>query len=251
MIHLEGVKKDYGSQVVLDAVDLHIASKQLVALIGPNGAGKSTLLSLISRLLKKDDGYLYIKGREVETWASQDLAKELSLLKQQLHYHVALTVEELVAFGRFPYSKGRLTTTDYDQINHAIYQMELESLRLKNIHQLSGGQLQRVFIAMVLAQDTDIILLDEPLNNLDLKQSILMMRTLRRLVDELGKTVIVVIHDINTASQFADQMIAFKQGQLFCSGTPQEVMDKTVLEALYDVELTLIEVNGKHLCIYQ
>lgn len=129
--------------------------------------------------------------------------------------------------------------------------MELESLRLKNIHQLSGGQLQRVFIAMVLAQDTDIILLDEPLNNLDLKQSILMMRTLRRLVDELGKTVIVVIHDINTASQFADQMIAFKQGQLFCSGTPQKIMDKTVLEALYDVELTLIEVNGKHLCIYQ
>lgn len=251
MIKLDKLTKDYGQQTVLDAVNLQIMPQQLTALIGPNGAGKSTLLALMSRLSKKDGGFLYIKDKEVEAWSSQDLAKELSLLKQQIHYQTKLSVEELVAFGRFPYSRGRLTAEDKAHIERAMVHMELTQFRSRTIDQLSGGQLQRVFIAMVLAQDTDIILLDEPLNNLDLKQSILMMRTLRKLVDDLGKTVIVVIHDINTASQFADQMIAFKAGRLFCSGPPKTVMVKEILEELYEIDLTLVEVDGKYLCTYQ
>lgn len=251
MIELQKLGKVYGNQPVLTAVDLQIAPERLTALIGPNGAGKSTLLSIISRLLPKDQGFLSIKGQEIEAWSSRELAKELSMLRQQNHFQVSLTVEELVAFGRFPYSQGKLTAEDEEYIQRALTHMELEQFRSRPIDQLSGGQLQRVLIAMVLAQDTDIILLDEPLNNLDLKQSLQMMKTLRRLVEELGKTVIVVLHDINVASQFSDEMVAFKDGRVFCQGTPDEVMQKDLLQQLYEVELTLAEVNGKTICIYQ
>ena len=162
-----------------------------------------------------------------------------------------LTVEELVAFGRFPYSHGRLTKKDQEKIDEAITYMDLQPFRKRMIDTLSGGQLQRVFIAMVLAQDTDIVLLDEPLNNLDIKQGISMMKILRSLVDDLGKTVIIVIHDINIASQFVDEMVAFKDGKVFCSGTPHQVMVKEILDNLYDMDLILDEINGNRICVYQ
>ena len=197
---------------------LSIDKGKFTAFIGPNGAGKSTLLSLISRLLPKEKGYLYIKGQEIESWDSLNLAKELSMLKQKVDYQVKLTVEELISFGRYPYSQGRLSTEDYQKIDQAITYMNLDTFRKRRIDQLSGGQLQRVNIAMILAQDTDIILLDEPLNNLDIKQGILMMKTLRSLVDDFGKTVVVVIHDVNVASQFVDVMVAFKDGKFLVTG---------------------------------
>lgn len=251
MIDLKQLGKSYGEKAVLTDIDLVIPAGQLTAMIGPNGAGKSTLLTIISGLLKKDQGFLSIKGQDIEAWSSKELAKALSLLRQQNHFQISMTVEELVSFGRFPYSQGRLTEEDLEQIDRALTHMELEHFRQRPIDQLSGGQLQRVYIAMVLAQDTDIILLDEPLNNLDLKQSLQMLRILRRLVDELGKTVLVILHDINVASQFADQMVAFKDGRVFCQGPPSQVMVKELLETLYDVPLTLAEVNGKTICIYR
>lgn len=251
MIELQQLSKSYAKQQVLTEIDLKITPHTLTALIGPNGAGKSTLLSLISRLLPKEQGFISIKGQEIETWSSRALAKELSLLRQRNQFQISLTVEDMVAFGRFPYSQGRLTAEDKKHINQAITHMELEAFRSSSIHQLSGGQLQRVYIAMVLAQDTDIILLDEPLNNLDLKQSLQMMHILRRLVDEFGKTVIVVLHDINVASQFSDEMVAFKEGKIFCKGSPQQVMQKDLLQTLYEVEVNLVEVNGKTICLYQ
>lgn len=251
MMKMEQIGKSYGDKAILKEVNLDIAPGQLTAFIGPNGAGKSTLLSIMSRLLVKDDGILMIKGQEIEAWHSADLAKELTLLKQQIHFQVKFTVEELVAFGRFPYSQGRLTAEDYHKINEAIDYMELQEFRGRLINTLSGGQLQRVYIAMVLAQDTDIILLDEPLNNLDIKQGISMMKILRRLVSELGKTVVIVVHDINIASQFVDQMVGFKQGEIFCRGTPTDVMTKEILDDLYDMDVIVDDIHGKRICIYQ
>ena len=141
----------------------------------------------MSRLTKKDQGILSIKGREIESWNSQELAKELTILKQKINYQAKLTVEELVSFGRFPYSRGRLRSEDWEKIRETLDYLELTNLKDRYIDSLSGGQLQRVFIAMVLAQDTDFILLDEPLNNLDIKQSVSMMQILKQLVEELGK----------------------------------------------------------------
>ncbi|MFC6994578.1 iron ABC transporter ATP-binding protein [Streptococcus loxodontisalivarius] len=250
-MQLEGISKSYGDKPILDAIDLEIPSSKLTAFIGPNGAGKSTLLSIMSRLLEKNQGAVLVKGTDIDAWKSADLAKELTMLKQQIHYQSKFSVEELVAFGRFPYSQGRLTQEDQTKIEAALAYMNLEEFRQRMIDTLSGGQLQRVFIAMVLAQDTDIILLDEPLNNLDIKQSIAMMKTLRRLVDELGKTIVIVIHDINMASQFVDHMVAFKDGKLFCSGSCQEVMQKPILDELYEMDLLVEEIAGRRLCIYQ
>lgn len=247
---LEQVSKAYGGKSVLEEITLEIPKQQLTAFIGANGAGKSTLLALMSRLLTKDAGSLIFKEKAIEAWSTRDLAQALSMLKQQQHYQAKLTVEELVSFGRFPYSQGRLTSQDHEKIEQALLYLDLQALRTRFINTLSGGQLQRVYIAMVLAQDTDLILLDEPLNNLDIKQSVMMMKILRQLVDELGKTVVMVVHDINMASQYADYIVAFKQGRLFQQGPTAQVMTKEILDELYEMDLTLTQVAGKTVCLY-
>ena len=179
---LKNIDKSIQKQDILQGISLEVSPQKLTAFIGPNGAGKSTLLSIMSRLTKKDQGILSIKGREIESWNSQELAQELTILKQKINYQAKLTVEELVSFGRFPYSRGRLRPEDWEKIRETLDYLELTNLKDRYIDSLSGGQLQRVFIAMVLAQDTDFILLDEPLNNLDIKQSVSMMQILKRLV---------------------------------------------------------------------
>ena len=247
---LENIDKSIQKQDILQDISLEVSPQKLTAFIGPNGAGKSTLLSIMSRLTKKDQGILSIKGREIESWNSQELAKELTILKQKINYQAKLTVEELVSFGRFPYSRGRLKADDWEKIRETLDYLELTSLKDRYIDSLSGGQLQRVFIAMVLAQDTDFILLDEPLNNLDIKQSVSMMQILRRLVEELGKTIIIVLHDINMASQYADEIVAFKDGQVFCKGTTAQIMQADLLSQLYEIPIKLADINGKKICIY-
>lgn len=249
-MQLKNVGKSFGNQAILEDIQLNISPSKFTAFIGPNGAGKSTLLSIMSRLLKKDQGFLSIKGKEIEAWNSKELAKELTILKQKINYQSKLTVEELVSFGRFPYSQDRLTKEDFKKVEQALEYLDILDLRDRFIDTLSGGQLQRVFIAMVLTQDTDFILLDEPLNNLDIKQSISMMKILRSLVDDLGKTIIIVIHDINIASQYVDEIVAFKDGKVFYQGTTNQVMRKEILDPLYEMDITLSEINGKKVCIY-
>ena len=249
-MQLKNVGKSFGNQAILEDIQLNISPSKFTAFIGPNGAGKSTLLSIMSRLLKKDQGFLSIKGKEIEAWNSKELAKELTILKQKINYQSKLTVEELVSFGRFPYSQDRLTKEDFKKVEQALEYLDIADLRERFIDTLSGGQLQRVFIAMVLTQDTDFILLDEPLNNLDIKQSISMMKILRSLVDDLGKTIIIVIHDINIASQYVDEIVAFKDGKVFYQGTTNQVMRKEILDPLYEMDITLSEINGKKVCIY-
>ena len=243
---LENIDKSIQKQDILQDISLEVSPQKLTAFIGPNGAGKSTLLSIMSRLTKKDQGILSIKGREIESWNSQ----ELTILKQKINYQAKLTVEELVSFGRFPYSRGRLRAEDREKIRETLDYLELTNLKDRYIDSLSGGQLQRVFIAMVLAQDTDFILLDEPLNNLDIKQSVSMMQILKRLVEELGKTIIIVLHDINMASQYADEIVAFKDGQVFSNGRTDQIMQADLLSQLYEIPITLADINGKKICIY-
>ena len=247
---LKNIDKSIQKQDILQGISLEVSPQKLTAFIGPNGAGKSTLLSIMSRLTKKDQGILSIKGREIESWNSQELAQELTILKQKINYQAKLTVEELVSFGRFPYSRGRLRPEDWGKIRETLDYLELTNLKDRYIDSLSGGQLQRVFIAMVLAQDTDFILLDEPLNNLDIKQSVSMMQILKRLVEELGKTIIIVLHDINMASQYADEIVAFKDGQVFCKGTTAQIMQADLLSQLYEIPIKLADINGKKICIY-
>lgn len=249
-MNIEKVVKQYGSKKVVDTVDYDVVPHTLTAFIGPNGAGKSTLLGMMSRLLDKDQGGIYLEGQEVKAWKQHELAKKLSILKQANGVQLHLTVRELVAFGRFPHSKGRLTKRDQEKINESLAYLGLDDLAEETIDTLSGGQLQRAYIAMVLAQDTEYIFLDEPLNNLDMNHAVLLMKTIRRLVDEAKKTVVIVLHDINFAASYADNIVAMKSGEIFKAGPTDDIITKEVLDELYDMNMRVCELEGKRFCLY-
>ncbi|MFD1179482.1 ABC transporter ATP-binding protein [Paenibacillus puldeungensis] len=250
MVKVRGVSKSYGGKKVIDNVSLDIAKGKITSFIGPNGAGKSTLMSMISRLIAKDEGEILIDDRELGSWNSRELAKKISILKQSNHINLRLTVKDLVSFGRFPYSQGKLTPEDLRYVDEAIEYMELASMQHKYLDELSGGQKQRAFIAMVIAQNTEYVLLDEPLNNLDMKHSVQIMKVLRRLVDELGKTVVLVIHDINFASCYSDYIVALKGGVVVKEGPTEEMMVSDVLSAVYDMDIPIEEIGGNKICVY-
>jgi len=250
MITIQNVSKRYGNKSVVNDVNLTIEEGKITSFIGPNGAGKSTLLSMVSRLIPKDSGEIMVDGKEISKWKPNELAKKLSILKQSNHINIRLTVRELVSFGRFPYSKGKLTKEDWKYVDEAIAYMELESIQDKFLDQLSGGQQQRAYIAMVIAQNTDYILLDEPLNNLDMKHSVQIMKVLRRLADELGKTVVIVIHDINFASCYSDHVVALKNGTVVQDGPTDNIIDSTVLGDIYEIDIAIQEINENKICVY-
>ena len=250
MVEVRQVTKRYGAKTVLDNVSLTIEKGALTSLIGPNGAGKSTLLSIIGRLIPADGGEIYIDGKPLPAYGSNELARKLSFLRQSNHVNLRLTVRELVSFGRFPYSQGRLTAADWEVVDRAIESMELGELQHKYLDQLSGGQRQRAFIAMVIAQDTDYILLDEPLNNLDMKHSVQIMQVLRRLVSELGKTIVLVVHDINCASCYSDDIVAMKDGRIVQAGPAREIIDPCILKEVYDLDIKIQEFQRQRICVY-
>ncbi|PXW91434.1 iron complex transport system ATP-binding protein [Streptohalobacillus salinus] len=250
MVKIKNVAKRYGDTMVVDHVSMTIPKGKITSFIGPNGAGKSTLLSIVSRLIAKDEGEVLIDGEEVSTAKNKDLAKKLSILKQANHINVRLTVRQLVSFGRFPYSQGRLTELDEKMIDSAMQYMELETMANKFLDQLSGGQQQRAYIAMVIAQDTEYILLDEPLNNLDMKHSVQIMKVLRRLVDELGKTVIIVLHDVNFASVYSDYIVALRDGKIVKKGATHEIINNGVLKEVYDMDIKIQDIDQCRICLY-
>ena len=250
MIALSGVTKSYGSARVVDGVDATIPAGGVTSIIGPNGAGKSTLLGLVSRLQAMDAGAVEVGGLDVARTDSRELAKTMAILRQENHLTMRLKVRDLVAFGRFPHSGGRPTVEDKEHIERALEQLDLLPMADKFVDELSGGQRQRAFIAMVLAQDTEYLLLDEPLNNLDMRHSVEMMRLIRRLADELGKTVVVVIHDINFASCYSDTILAMRDGRLLHQGSPAEIMRPEVLRDIYEIDIRIEEIEGNRIGVY-
>ncbi|MBU8713383.1 MULTISPECIES: ABC transporter ATP-binding protein [Brevibacillus] len=250
MIEVRNVSKQYGNKNVVENVSVKIAKGKITSFIGPNGAGKSTLLSMISRLLTKDQGEVLIEGQEIGQYKSNELAKKISILKQSNHITVRLTIRELVSFGRFPYSQGNLTKEDWKYVDEAIRYLELADIQHKYLDQLSGGQRQRAYIAMVVAQNTEYVLLDEPLNNLDMKHSVQIMKVLRRLVDEMGKTVVIVIHDINFASVYSDYIVALKDGTVVKEGSTDEIIQPQTLKDVYDMDIHIEDIDENKICVY-
>lgn len=247
---VEKLTKKYGEKTVVDEVSFEIPKGKVTSLIGPNGAGKSTVMGIISRLIARESGIVNFDGKDITEWKSKELSKRLAILTQSNNIQMKLTVRELIAFGRFPYSGGRLTEDDKAIIDKAIGYMELEEYQDRFIDELSGGQRQRAYIAMVIAQDTEYVLLDEPTNNLDIYHATNMMKIVRRLCDELGKTVILVLHEINYAAFYSDYICAFVDGKIAKFDTVKEVMNKETLSQIYNVDFEIMEVEGKPLSIY-
>ncbi|MCQ9281338.1 ABC transporter ATP-binding protein [Priestia aryabhattai] len=250
MVEVTNVSKTYGEKTVLEKTSVVIPKGKITSFIGPNGAGKSTLLSIMSRLIKADSGSISIEGKNIENIDSSDLAKKMSILKQSNQLNIRLSVRELVNFGRFPYSKGRLTKSDEQAVDQALSYMKLESIQDKYLDELSGGQCQRAFIAMVIAQDTEYIFLDEPLNNLDMKHSVEIMKLLKRLVEDLGKTIVIVIHDINFASVYSDYIVGLKNGKVIREGPTETIIQTSVLKDIYDMDIPIETVGGQRICVY-
>jgi iron complex transport system ATP-binding protein len=250
VIKVKALSKFYGKKSVVADVTVDILPGKITSFIGPNGAGKSTLLSMVSRLLDADTGEVLIDQTDVKKMKSNDFAKRVSILKQSNYMNVRLTIRELVSFGRFPYSKGRLTDEDEKIVDQSLAYMDLNDMQDSYLDELSGGQRQRAFIAMVIAQDTEYILLDEPLNNLDMKHSVQIMKILRRLVDELGKTVVIVLHDINFASVYSDQIVAMKDGKVVKNGPTKEIIQSDALKEIYDMDIPIQEMNNCRICVY-
>jgi len=250
VISLTAVEKHYGSDVSIGRIDLDLPSGGVTALIGPNGAGKSTLLTTIGRLLDTDAGAISIAGHDVASTPSRDLAKIVALLRQENHFVTRLTVRQLVGFGRYPYSRGRLTEADEKIIDRSIDFLGLEELEGRYLDELSGGQRQRAYVAMVLAQDTEYVLLDEPLNNLDIQHAVQMMQHLHRAATELGRTIVVVLHDINFAGHYADRVVAMKNGRVVAFGTPDEIVRGDVLTEIFDTPVDVIDGPRGRLAVY-
>lgn len=250
MIEARGITKSLGGAKVLSDLSVTIAKHRITSIIGPNGAGKSTLLGVISRLLGMDAGQVSIDGLDIARTPTDQLARKLSILRQDNHMTARLTVHDLVSFGRYPYSKGRLTGTDHDKIDQSLRYLGLSELSDRFLDELSGGQRQRAFAAMVLCQDTDYVLLDEPLNNLDMKHAQSMMKTLRRMCVELNKTAVIVLHDINFASWYSDHIIAMKDGTISASGPTEAIITEDRLEQIYEMPFEIIETRGRRTVLY-
>jgi iron complex transport system ATP-binding protein len=236
-ITAESLSVAYERHLVLDAMDLRVARGKISVIIGPNGCGKSTVLKAIGRLLKPRGGTVYLNGDDIRTLSTREVARRMAILPQSPQAPAGLTVGELVDYGRFPHQQSlrRAKAQDRQAIVWALESTRLTEYETTDIDSLSGGQRQRVWIAMALAQQTDVILLDEPTTYLDLAYQLEILELLHRLNREQGRTIVMVLHDLNLAARFADYMLAVREGRIVCHGSPHEVMTKQTLEETFGI----------------
>lgn len=250
MIQIENVSLSYRDVPILHDINLSLPKGGITALVGPNGAGKSTLFSLIARLQPLQSGRITIDGLAINTTSSRELAQRLAILRQDGAVASRLSVRELVSFGRFPHHQGRPNAGDLTLVDAALEQFELQPLADRFIDTLSGGQRQRAMVAMTFCQGTDYLLLDEPLNNLDMFHARQLMRSLRAIADEKQRTAIIVLHDINQAAAYADRIVALRDGRVIADGTPDTVLTEDNLEAIFGYRMETRQINGKPLILH-
>jgi ABC-type cobalamin/Fe3+-siderophores transport system ATPase subunit len=249
----ENVALSYETVVVASDLSIEIPDGQVSALIGPNGSGKSTLLRALSRLLKPRAGQVILEGKAINTYSTKEVARRLAILPQVLVTPEAITVEELVAYGRFPQrrSMGGMRDEDRYAIEWALDVTATKDLRDRPVDQLSGGQRQRVWIALVLAQGTDLILLDEPTTFLDIAYQLEVLELLKHLNVEEGKTIVMVLHDINMACEYSQRLFALREGVLIAQGDPREVLKAELIRDVFGIDAHIVEnpSSGAPMCV--
>jgi len=228
----------YGEHLIIKDLSIEIPDKQITTIIGSNGCGKSTLLKAITRIISHQSGTILLDGQEIAKENTKSLAKKMAILPQTPESVSGLTVGELVSYGRFPYQKGfgRLTKNDYEVIDWALEVTGTTEFKYRSVDALSGGQRQRVWIAMALAQETEIIFLDEPTTYLDMAHQLEVLELLQKLNREQDRTIIMVLHDLNQAARFADYLIALKDGNIVKSGNCEEVITPEVLRSVFQID---------------
>lgn len=243
----------YGNKPVIEGLDLAILTGKITVLVGPNGCGKSTLLKGLGRLLKPHHGVVYLDNASITTLPTKRVAQQLGLLPQGPTAPAGLTVQDLVAQGRYPYQNWlqQWSKEDEHAVETALAITELQTLADRPVDSLSGGQRQRAWIAMTLAQNTQILLLDEPTTFLDLAHQIEVLDLLYDLNQREGRTIVMVLHELNQACRYGDHLIAMKAGQIYAQGAPRQIMNEQLVQAVFDLECKIVTdpVAGTPLCI--
>jgi len=244
---------DYGRRTVIDALDIDIQASRITVLVGSNGCGKSTLLKALARLLKPRQGQVILDGKDIHRQSTIQVARALAVLPQSPVAPEGLRVEQLVRMGRYPHQSWlqQWSRQDQEKIDHILQATELQDTRSRNVDELSGGQRQRAWIAMTLAQDTDLLLLDEPTTYLDLAHQIEILDLLDKLNAEQGKTIVMVLHDLNLAARYAHHMVAMHNGGIFRQGAPRDIFDEEMVKTVFGLDCRIIEdpIYGTPLCV--
>jgi ABC-type cobalamin/Fe3+-siderophores transport system ATPase subunit len=242
----------YSTTPVLNDISLELPAGKITALLGPNGCGKSTLLKCFSRLLRPQSGQIWLDEQPMTSYNARQLSRRLALLPQHHLIPEGISVRDLVAYGRSPWLPlwGRLSKQDNAIVDAAMAKTHTHTLAANHVAQLSGGQRQRAFLAMMLAQDTPVVLLDEPTTWLDINHQVELMGLMQSLRDE-GKTVITVLHDLNQASRYCDHLVVLAKGNIAAQGTPDEILTPALLREVFNVEAEIHPepVSGRPMCV--
>lgn len=243
----------YEDRLIVQDLNISIPEGKITALVGANGSGKSTILKTMARIMNPKNGSVLLNGKSIHKQSTREVAKQMAILPQNPTAPEGLTVYELVSYGRFPYQKGfgSMNAEDRRMIEWAIEVTGMTEFAARPLEQLSGGQRQRAWIAMALAQETNILFLDEPTTFLDMAHQLEVLYLLERLNAEEGRTIVMVVHDLNHASRYAQHMIAIKSGQAVAAGAPSEVMTPEVLREVFGIEADIIidPRSGVPLCL--
>lgn len=248
-ISVKNLTVAYEKNTIIEDMNLSIPKGKISIIIGANGCGKSTLLKTISRINKPTNGEIFINKKNIKKTKEKDIAKEVAFLPQGPVAPSGLTVREIVAYGRFPHQNmiGGLNSHDKEVIDWAIRETGLSEFSEREIENLSGGQRQRAWIAMTLAQETEIIMLDEPTTYLDMSYQLEVLEVLQKLNREKNITVVIVLHELNNACRFADNIIGLKKGKVICQGKPIDVINKETLKEIYGIDASLVKSeNGEY-----
>ncbi|HET7579485.1 MAG TPA: ABC transporter ATP-binding protein [Bacillales bacterium] len=249
----ENLAISYGDTNIVEGLHLQIPAGKVTSIIGPNGCGKSTILKAVSRILRPKKGAVYLDGKAISKHSTKEIAKKMAILPQTPDAPSGLTVAELVAYGRFPHQSGfgKLTPDDKQMVDWSLEVTGMSEFRHRTLDALSGGQRQRIWIAMALAQETELILLDEPTTYLDLAHQLEVLQLLDELNRNEKRTVVMVIHDLNHAARFADHMVAIHGGKIVCEGEPEKVMTAEILREVFEIDAEIVEDprTGKPVCL--
>ena len=242
---IENLTAGYEKATIFQDLNVSIPKGKVTTIIGPNGCGKSTLLKTIGRILKKEHGDIYLQEQNMQSMSTKEIAKKLAILSQSPSAPFQLKVEELISYGRYPHRKNvnRLSKKDQEMIEWAMGVTQTTEFRNRELAQLSGGQRQRVWLAMALAQETDILLLDEPTTYLDMAHQLEVLHIVRDLNEKHGCTIVMVLHDINHAARFSHELIAMRSGEIIQCGSPLEIITPSVLKEVFQIEAKILHVE--------
>ncbi|EAC6120803.1 ABC transporter ATP-binding protein [Listeria monocytogenes] len=252
-LHTDNLQISYDKRIIVDGLDIAIPANKITALVGANGSGKSTILKTMSRLMKPSKGAVYLDGKSIHNESTREIAKQLAILPQNPSAPDGLTVFELISYGRSPHQSSfkSITTKDREIIFWSLRVTNLTEFADRPIDSLSGGQRQRAWIAMALAQETDVLFLDEPTTFLDMTHQLDVLNLLKQLNQSENRTIVMVVHDLNHASRYAHHMIAIKEGKVIAEGTPTSVMTEQTLEDVFNIKADILidPRSGVPLCL--